>query len=178
MGSRPLTDPAANRPLTDPAANPGRPLGLRPATAADADLLLAWANDPSVRAASLQSDPIDRGTHVAWLASRLASDACRIWIGVEPGGRAVGVIRFERDDDGRAVVSISVDRDARGRGYGATLLALGLAASAAALEPAGYRAWVRPGNAASLAMFERAGFRRVEPGSRADVVELIRDAVV
>ena len=135
---------------------------LRPATAADADLLLDWANDPKTRAASVHREPIERSTHLAWLAARLASDGCRIWIGTTPAGAPVGVVRFERDTDELATASISVDAGQRGRGYGHALLEAGLAAARRELRPSGFRAWIRAENAASIRLFEGLGFRRVE----------------
>jgi RimJ/RimL family protein N-acetyltransferase len=156
VGSRELTD----------AGRADAPLALRLATLGDADLLLRWANDPVVRTASLRRDPIERSTHVVWLAARLEDPECRIWI-AESGGRPVGVARFQLDDDGRAVVSIAVDAAARGRGIGSELLDSGIAAARADLRPAGFRAWVRTDNAASMALFLAAGFRASDPPAAA-----------
>ena len=143
-------------------------LALRPATMDDADLLLGWANEPATRAASLTSRPIERPEHLAWLAVRLADPASKIWIGLEPSTRApLGVIRFEQDDAGAAVVSISVAAEARGHGVATLLLELGLAAASTALRPSRIVAFVLPDNEASIRLFERAGFRRRSAG-RAD----------
>ena len=82
-------------------------LSLRPATADDAERLLAWRNDPAVRSASLQQDPIPASTHVAWLQGKLVDPACELLI-VEADGAPVGQVRIEADDGGRAEVHIAL----------------------------------------------------------------------
>jgi RimJ/RimL family protein N-acetyltransferase len=149
---------------------------LRRATADDADLILGWANEPAVRAASLRPDPIDRPTHLRWLAARLTDPDRRIWIGEDSAGEPVGVIRFEVEPDGRAAVSISVSSAARGRGVGSRLLAAGIVAANADLRPDGFRARVRDGNCASVALFRGAGFwldSMTATGADADVIDLL-----
>jgi RimJ/RimL family protein N-acetyltransferase len=153
-----------------------RAIQLRRATADDADLLLGWANEPAVRAASLRPDPIDRPTHLRWLAVQLTDPARRIWIGEDSAGAPVGVIRFEVELDGWAAVSISVASAARGRGAGSRLLAAGIAAANADLRPDGFRARVRVGNGASIALFRGAGFRLdsvTATGADAEVIDLL-----
>jgi len=134
---------------------------LRPATIDDADLLLTWANDPASRAASFSSRPIEPSEHATWLAGRLADAACAIWIGLAAAEtRPIGVVRFERDGDGIADVSVAVAPDARGLGFGSALLHAGLDAARATLRPRAFRAWVKLGNEPSIRLFEAAGFRR------------------
>ncbi len=135
------------------------PVGIRPVTADDADLLFAWANDPAARAASFSTEPIARPDHVSWLRARLSDPSCRLWIGLAADdGTPFGVVRFEPDADGRAVVSINVAPEARGRGLGNALLRAGLVAARRSLHPIGFRAWVRADNVASVELFRTAGF--------------------
>jgi UDP-2,4-diacetamido-2,4,6-trideoxy-beta-L-altropyranose hydrolase len=158
----------------------GPSINLRPATPDDAELLLAWANEPATRAASLRSDPIDRPTHLAWLAARLASPSCRIWIGTTDD-EAVGVVRFEVGDDGRATVSIAVAPEARGRGLGRRLLAAGIEAARIELRPRGFRARIRADNEASIAVFRGAGFQangRPANGRASDAVVAVLEYVL
>jgi UDP-2,4-diacetamido-2,4,6-trideoxy-beta-L-altropyranose hydrolase len=132
---------------------------VRTATEADAERLLAWANDPATRAAGFHPSPIDPGEHERWLTARLASGSGRLFIGLD-GDRPVGQVRLEADDDGRVEVGISVAPEARGRGIGRALLEAGLAAgvSDASLRVAVFVARIRADNAASVAMFRGAGF--------------------
>jgi RimJ/RimL family protein N-acetyltransferase len=79
------------------------------------------------------------------------------------GDTPVGQVRLDRHADGRVEVGIAVAPEARGRGIGATLLALALdeARRDAALGPKAFIARIRPDNAASIALFAGAGFRRI-----------------
>ena len=139
---------------------PRAAVGLRPAHAADADLLLAWANDPATRAASFGREPVARPDHVRWLAAVLRDRARRLWI-AEEAGVPVGQLRVDRLPDGVGVVSIGLAPSARGRGLGHEVLGLGLAAAAAELGIRRARAVVMEANAPSRRLFEGAGFAPV-----------------
>ena len=132
---------------------------LRRVTAADADLLLAWANHPVTRAASFHPDPIERAGHVRWLTSRPASPTTGFWIGEADDARPIGQVRVEGGE-----VSISVAPDARGMGFGRALLAAGVDEAGRTLAVERLVARVRVDNPASLALFAGAGF--VEIGRR------------
>src|SRR5918998_1507840 len=90
---------------------------LRPATAADARMLLEWRNDPATRAASFGSDPVAWEDHVAWLGLKLADENVRLWI-----ADGVGAVRAERQPGGVGEVHITVAPEARGQGHAAPLL--------------------------------------------------------
>jgi RimJ/RimL family protein N-acetyltransferase len=135
---------------------------VRPATVADAQLLLDWANDPATRIAGFHHDVIDRRTHDRWLAARLASPTSRLYVGLDRD-RPIGQVRLEGGPDGRVEVGISVAPAARGRGIGPELLRAGLMAGRAEsdLRIDVYFARIRPDNAASVALFGGAGFIHV-----------------
>jgi RimJ/RimL family protein N-acetyltransferase len=134
-------------------------ISVRPATAADADRLLDWANDQVTRATGFYPATIDAATHVRWLDERLSSPASRLYIGLEDG-RPVGMVRLGAEADGRVEVGISVAPDSRGRGVGRAMLEAGLSAGLADpdLDVAVFVARIRPENAASIALFGSAGF--------------------
>lgn len=138
-------------------------IALRPATTADAELLLAWANDPVTRAAGFHRQAIDPATHGRWLAARLADPAARLFVGLDAYGRPVGQLRLDAGPDGRVEVGISVAPEARGQGVGHDLLRAGL--DAAHTDPAlrvdVYVARIRPDNEASIRLFTKVGFLRV-----------------
>lgn len=145
-------------------------VSLRPATAEDAALLLAWANDPGTRAASRRHDPIVAADHHRWLERRLASpDDTRIWIG-EADGLPIGVVRFERRAHDAFEVSIAVAPKARGRGLAGPLLQAGVSAAREAFGAVTVLADILPGNDASVRLFTAAGFSPIptthdgEPG--------------
>ena len=132
-------------------------LQLRRAAPADADLLLAWANDPETRAASFHPGRIEPDEHRGWLAARLASLSTVLWIG-ELDGRPVGQVRLELEPDGVAEVGISVAPEARGRGVGRRLLGAAVSEASRTLPVTAFLARVRPDNGRSLALFRAAGF--------------------
>ena len=137
----------------------GPAVRLRRATAADADLLLGWANDPATRAASFHPDPIDAAGHESWLAARLASPTTTFWIGEDGGGRPVGQVRVEGEE-----ISISVAPDLRGRGFGRALLAAAVEEAGRTLPIERLLARVRVDNPASLSLFAGAGFVELSRG--------------
>jgi RimJ/RimL family protein N-acetyltransferase len=155
-----------DRPLDRPD-EPGAPGGalvrVRPAGPHDAELLLAWANDPLTRAAGFHPRPIEPEEHRAWLAERLASSSSRLLIGLADG-QPFGQIRLERAEDGVAEVSIAIAPEARGRGLGRQLLDTGLAAALAdrSFAVSAFVARIRPGNVASIRLFGGAGFDEAE----------------
>lgn len=132
-------------------------LSLRPASLEDAQLLLDWANDPAVRAASFDSSPIPLETHVRWLADKLAGGETAFYI-CESSSRPVGYARVERRDEHTGELAVSVDQTCRGRGYGKTLIELAAAAGSSALGVGRVTARVKRENLASLRAFQAAGF--------------------
>jgi UDP-2,4-diacetamido-2,4,6-trideoxy-beta-L-altropyranose hydrolase len=148
--------------LSPASAGDGYPVSLRPVTSADAGITLDWQRDPSTRRHFRNPAAPTRQEHLAWLAARLSDPGCLMSL-VLHGGEPAGVLRLDRLPAGRGggrEVSILVAPDRRGRGVGAAALAL-----APRLVP-GERlvAEVLPGNAASLALFARAGYRAAEDG--------------
>jgi UDP-2,4-diacetamido-2,4,6-trideoxy-beta-L-altropyranose hydrolase len=133
------------------------PVRLRTATAADAVLLHGWANDPLTRRMSFSTEPIHWDTHLPWLTGQLVNPDCRLYIGEDDGGEALGQVRLDRAAT-TATLSVGLAPSARGRGYAARLVRL---AAIECLQNGWCRiveARVRPENAASLATFRRAGF--------------------
>ena len=141
------------------------PITLRPATAGDADLLLAWANDPETRAASFRPEPIPRDDHVRWLAARLASPRSRVLIGEVDG--PVGQVRFELAADGAAEIGVVVAPERRGEGLASELLhaAVDAARTDSAFPVTRFIARIRVENTASIRAFGRAGFRLESEGT-------------
>lgn len=136
------------------------PVTLRPAAAADCDLLFGWVNRPDSLAASLKtSAPVPRATHEAWLAARLADRETGLWI-AERAGAPVGQVRLQKK--GHALeVSIFVEPGARGAGTATRMLDLARAEAAMRWPGLGLVARIKPDNAASRRLFVRAGYGRM-----------------
>lgn len=136
-------------------ARDGARIRMRRATGEDGDAMLAWQRDPRTRAFAKNSAIPTAEEHRRWLAAKLDDPACILEI-VEHGGEAAGVLRLDRRADAKETWVISI--------YTApNKYRLGIAAAALAfavrLRPrATLLAEVLPGNAASQALFRRAGF--------------------
>ena len=87
---------------------------LRPATIADEAPLLAISNDPQVRAASFDSEPIPADDHHAWFERRLTDSDSLLFV-VEDMSEVMGLVRFAVE--GRsATVGIALAPRVRGKG--------------------------------------------------------------
>ena len=148
--------------LASALAAPGE-LFIRPAGPRDAQLLWEWANEPGVRAASFRPEAIPWAAHLAWFTARLADARVHILI-AESDGEPVGVARFEPAATG-AVISVAVAATARGRGWGARIIADSTAYFSAATGCARVDAFIKPDNPASWRAFARAGYVEAEPAS-------------
>lgn len=119
---------------------------MRQATMDDAELLLAWRNDPAVREASFSTAVVELEGHKAWLASKFGS--IRI---AEVDGVPVGQVRVDGD-----TVSYSVAAEYRGKGYGTQIIRSVMRQPLVAM--------VKHGNVASQHVFERLGWmKRITP---------------
>ena len=130
---------------------------LRPVTLDDAGILLAWRNDPVVRAASRSTEEVALTEHEAWLTRMLESSQSWLFIGIDEDGQPVGHTRLV-EEGGFAEVSIVVAPEYRGRGLGGQLLSLTHDAYAAGGDDCELRAFVRAGNDPSHRLFLSAGY--------------------
>ena len=130
---------------------------LRPATMADADLLLSWVNMPESLAASLKSNqPIARADHLAWLESVLADDGALIRI-AEIENNPVGQVRLQQGEDGFEI-SIFVLNEARKKGVALDMVGYAIRELRNSCPGCRIIARVRHSNAPSRRLFECAGF--------------------
>jgi UDP-2,4-diacetamido-2,4,6-trideoxy-beta-L-altropyranose hydrolase len=131
---------------------------LRPALNTDAGKMLAWQSHPQTRQYSRTVKVPDRDSHFSWVAARLTDPDCLLNIILHAGDPA-GVIRLDRlRKESCAVprweVSIYIAPDKYGLGLGLAALRLGRR-----LLPDGeFKAEVLPENAASHALFRKAGY--------------------
>lgn len=136
-----------------------RGIVLRQARADDEEITFAWQSAPETRRYSRDPNPPGRDEHHAWFAARLRDRNC-IFNMIAFEGKPAGVLRLDRREGEVHEVSINVAPELAGRGIASAALRL-----AARLLPGGrLGAAILPGNAASLRLFERAGFRPVRDG--------------
>jgi spore coat polysaccharide biosynthesis predicted glycosyltransferase SpsG/ribosomal protein S18 acetylase RimI-like enzyme len=139
-------------------------LTIRPATDADAALLLGWRNDPDTLAWSHGNQPVAEPVHRAWL-HRSLTNPDRLLL-VAEAGHPVGTVRFDRAEADIWEVSITVAPRDRGTGLAARILTVGEGALRARQPAAAILANVHEDNAPSQKLFRRAGY--VASGRAAD----------
>jgi UDP-2,4-diacetamido-2,4,6-trideoxy-beta-L-altropyranose hydrolase len=141
---------------------------LRPATFADAALLLAWRNDPQSRLASRNTALVQPEEHTAWLSRTLASGDRKLMI-AESGGKPAGVVRADRIAQGWEL-SWTVAPEARGRGVGSQMLVMFVAGLEGRLH-----ATIRKDNGASRRMALAAGLSHRAGSDDPDFEEWVRE---
>lgn len=132
---------------------------LRPATPDDADLLLRWRNDPRIRKSYLNPEPVSADKHQAWLAAKLASPSCLLFIAQDTTGTPVGQIRLERSGN-ETQISLNVAPELAGFGFGEAMTRLACEEHLRQGGRGAFAALVRAENVGSLRMFAKVGFVR------------------
>jgi UDP-2,4-diacetamido-2,4,6-trideoxy-beta-L-altropyranose hydrolase len=130
-------------------------LQLLKATESDVELYYDWANDPSVRANSLNSDPIPYENHVNWFTKRIQSENAHLLILVNEFDK-IGQIRLEKEDN-LWNINYSIAKEYRGKGMGKEIVAFTLDL----FPDFHFLARVQNTNIASLKVFEALNFKRV-----------------
>jgi len=125
-------------------------LELRLATIQDADLLLAWRNNPGTRNASHNTTVVQKKEHISWLTETLSNPTRQLFI-AEENCIPVGNVRTDFSD-GVYELSWTVDPNARGRGVGKRMV---FQLAQQITEP--IRAEIKVGNIASVKIAEHAG---------------------
>ncbi|MBF0127019.1 MAG: UDP-2,4-diacetamido-2,4,6-trideoxy-beta-L-altropyranose hydrolase [Magnetococcales bacterium] len=141
-------------------ARDGAPIGLRPATLEDAHLVWTWQQEPRTRQFARNPRPPALEEHRQWMRARLA-DPGSVFNLIMHGDRPAGVLRFDRlpdETDETYEVSILVAPDRYRLGLAGGALRMGRFL----LPWARHLAWIRPENDASLTLFQRAGYRRLD----------------
>jgi RimJ/RimL family protein N-acetyltransferase len=136
----------------------GEPLWLRTVQAGDCRLLWEWANDPDVRAVSFAAKPIPWPEHQHWFCTKLKDPHCLFYIATDSEDAAVGRVCYDLDNN-QAVISVSLDRHQRNRGYGSLLLRLSAQTVFATTTVTLIHAHIKPENLASIRAFEKAGYK-------------------
>jgi UDP-2,4-diacetamido-2,4,6-trideoxy-beta-L-altropyranose hydrolase len=131
---------------------------LRKVRLQDRERVWEWANEPQARAVSFSSDPIPWDQHVRWFEARLTDAHCRFYVAINREEEPVGQVRYDIDD-GEAEVSVTVSPRFRGKGLGGEILRRGAAALLNESDVVSIRAFVKEGNAPSVRVFRKAGFR-------------------
>jgi [ribosomal protein S5]-alanine N-acetyltransferase len=132
---------------------------LRPLDIADAEALFVAHGDPQVHKYWSAPAHASADETRAYVAETLAMNA-HVWAITEAGGEALGRVALFVLRDGVGEFGIILRRAAGGRGLASKALALIEAYAFDTLGLHRLAADIDPDNAASLALFQRAGFAR------------------
>ena len=132
-------------------------LTLRRANEADCRLIWEWANDPEVRAVSFSSDPIPWENHVRWYEAKWRDPNCLFYVATNSSGNPIGQIRYDITEY-EGVVSVSLAKAVRGKGYGSALITRGVEEFFAESSANVVHAYIKLDNQTSGRAFEKAGF--------------------
>jgi len=138
----------------------GQIVRLRHVRESDCTLLWEWASDPEVRAASFSPNAIPWEQHVQWFNSKLTDCSCIYYIAVDREDVPVGQVRYDIDGN-EAVVSISVGRKFRGKGYGSPMILLSSRKLFDVSDVSVIHAYVKGGNGASIQAFIKGEFKAI-----------------
>lgn len=157
-----------------------RSVVIRRARPRDSRRLYSWRNDEQARRASASTDPIPWAEHRLWFQRSLQQEDRWLYIATSPVflgcGPAVGMCRFDLIDPDTAEVSVNLNPRYRGKGLGLRILDAAIARwQSDEPTPRSILAKVRPGNAASVKTFLRAGFSLAENTGEFEIYRLPRD---
>lgn len=95
-------------------------LHFRFATPNDVDLYYKWANDPLVRNNSYNKVLISYENHVKWFMEHINSPSYFFYLFLNSNNYPIGQVRIT-NYEGEAIIGISIDELARGKGYGSEM---------------------------------------------------------
>ena len=133
---------------------------LRKVTKEDAVLLYEWANDDECRKNSFHSSHIKWEEHVVWLDKQLSDPSVAMFVLVNEG-HDIGQLRLDQEED-CYVISYSIAKPYRHRGYGKQLLMLAEKYVCEMSEDAILYAQVKKDNIASQVLFENLKYDQNE----------------
>lgn len=126
----------------------------------DCKLLWDWANDLHVRTVSFHQAQIPWEEHVRWFKSKITNPNFLFLIAMDSIDRPIGQARFDLDKKNKeAVISVSVDRKYRGRGYGSTMIRLASQKLFHLSRINLIHAYIKKNNEASIHAFVKAGYK-------------------
>lgn len=131
---------------------------LRPVADEDCEIMFEWQSAPGARRYSRNPQAPTRSEHEKWFRSKMADPGCVMNI-VQHAGRPVGVLRYDwRKTEEWFEVSMLIASEHQGQGVGVAALELGKQL----LRSFDVVAEVDPANSRSAALFNRAGYSRVD----------------
>lgn len=139
----------------------GGTISLRPATMDDREMVFRWRNDPFVVAHGSFLREIEWEDHKKWFENTILGESRKMFIVLDQGN-PIGQVRFDRQSQPEAVVSVYLLRAFTGRGLGVQALRMGCAAIFEAWDIGRIVACVRQDNLAGRSAFLKTGFEETD----------------
>lgn len=129
---------------------------LRKVTINDLKLLFHWANEPESRANATSTKLISLKEHTDWFSRKLADSSSYLYI-LTDSKKNIGIIRFEKSKN-RFIISYSIDKKYRGKGFGSLLLKKGMDKMREMVGRPIFIGYIKKGNVASEKIFNHLNF--------------------
>jgi len=133
-------------------------LRLRPVRPEDCQLLWHWSNEPIVRAASFNTEPIAWEEHIEWFNSKLNNPDWYCYILNNEKGLPIGQVRVDTRGY-EAEISINISSDFHGYGYGAEAIHLASEQLFRDTVVKCINAYIKQENTASILAFTKANYK-------------------
>ncbi len=143
---------------------------LRPASAADCDLIHAWRNHPSIRAMMFNPEPIPLPQHQAWFAQQLNNPAFKMYVyTLNDTPQGYGSLKRIAPNEYEWGFYLAPDCP-RGSGNGSALCNLLLQRAFGELGASIVHGQALAHNTASIALHRKLGFRQPENSLHEDSI--------
>jgi perosamine synthetase len=133
-------------------------LSLREISVDDAELIFGWRNDPEIVSLGTTNKTVDWEVHTKWITNSINNSERRIYL-IHLDDVAAGQIRFDRQENNSAVISVYLTHEFRGKGFGNKAISQG--------SDLIFKDWsnlirviahIKSDNIGSIQSFEKAGF--------------------
>ena len=153
-------------------------LRMRPALPSDSMQLLEWRNNELVRRFSKNSSLILEQEHNDWIRNKLdiENSTCRIFV-FHDNLTAVGMTRIDLTSESTGEISIVVDPNFFSRGYGSFMLRETIQLGFSDPSLINLLAVIHNLNFASIALFTKNGFRKINSGDIFSTYSLVKQEI-
>lgn len=131
---------------------------FREASLNDLELYFKWTNDQFVREHSFKSEKIDIQKHEFWFNEKLSDPDCLMLVFYDEFDRNIGQIRFQKQDNYSSIISVSVDKNYRGKGYSKKIIKIASDYYQKQFSKMSIKAFIKMSNVFSVKSFKSAGF--------------------
>lgn len=143
---------------------------FRKANIRDSKIVFELSNDPEVREQSINKNQIAINDHENWFTNKIEDKNYLFLLAFDKNEKFIGQVRFQIEADS-AVISISITKDFRGKGFSKKMLIDGCAKLFSEHNSVkNIIAYILPGNHASVKSFLSAGFEYKENSTINDEV--------